>query len=176
METQVCIKCERELPKTRECFHWKIKGERLNTVCVDCHSVRRRAYYLKNKRRENAQSRRWARENRDRDRKLKSEWYRRQPRTPGVYVIESNGLYKIGKSESLGRRLIMLELTIPCRMDVVCCFVSEHLDAIERSLQLRYWDKVHHGEWFELTPADVEEILAMPGCETSIDKIWKPQW
>lgn len=84
-----------------------------------------------------------------------------------VYVIECGGYYKIGFSRNPANRARQLQAGCPFRLHLVGC-VSAPMTA-ETQLHNTYADKRIHGEWFQLTPEDVGDILRRyPGDD------WRP--
>lgn len=76
-----------------------------------------------------------------------------------VYLLSSdNGLYKIGKTTTLDERVTNVTVKVPMRIELVHSLESDDYTWAEKELHARYADKRDHGEWFRLTPDDVEEI------------------
>lgn len=76
-----------------------------------------------------------------------------------VYLLcADNGLYKIGKAKRLDSRVTDVSVKVPMRIELVHSFESNDYTWAEKELHDKYADKRDHGEWFRLTPEDVEEI------------------
>jgi Meiotically up-regulated gene 113 len=79
------------------------------------------------------------------------------PETTGyVYLIKSGRYYKIGRSNSAGRREYELKLQLPERPDTVHTIETDDPCGIEAYWHHRFKSKRKHGEWFELDTADVK--------------------
>lgn len=84
-----------------------------------------------------------------------------------VYVLECGGYYKIGFSKNPLERVRQLQTGCPFRLHLVGTVTAPQ--TAEFALHNKYADKRMHGEWFQLTPEDVGDILrAYPGDS------WKP--
>jgi Meiotically up-regulated gene 113 len=78
---------------------------------------------------------------------------------PGfVYLIKSNGVYKIGKTKNLENRLRAYTTQNPFGIDVVLSLYVSDYSAAERELLSAFDDKRYQGEWFTLEDKDVEYI------------------
>ena len=80
---------------------------------------------------------------------------------PGcVYVIlaEKTGLYKIGHTDNPDRRLKQLQRNSPDILDYVVTISTDDALTKEKHLHAMYTDKRVNGEWFKLTPEDVQSI------------------
>jgi len=79
-----------------------------------------------------------------------------------VYLLRAdNGLYKIGKTNYLDRRITDLSIKLPYKLDLIHSIESENMDALEQSLHERFADKRVRDEWFALNAEDVEFIKAL---------------
>lgn len=72
-----------------------------------------------------------------------------------VYLLKSGRYYKIGKTNSAGRRERELAIQLPERASTVHAIKTDDPAGIERYWHQRFQDKRKHGEWFELSAADV---------------------
>lgn len=78
-----------------------------------------------------------------------------------VYLIESGGAYKIGKSKSLTSRAYQFAATMPHRVTLIHSIESDNYGDIETELHEHFQDKRLNGEWFALSSDDVEYIKAI---------------
>jgi len=75
---------------------------------------------------------------------------------PGVvYLMKSGRHYKIGRSNSAGRRAYELAIQLPERLETVHVIETDDAIGIERYWHLRFAAQRLNGEWFSLTAADV---------------------
>lgn len=72
-----------------------------------------------------------------------------------VYLMKSGRHYKIGRSNSSGRRSYEVALQLPERLHVVHVITTDDSVGIERYWHQRFADRRGNGEWFALTAADV---------------------
>lgn len=86
---------------------------------------------------------------------------------PGyVYVVKAaSGEYKIGHTNSIPRRLSDFGLQLPFPVELVFAIPADDRYSLERHLHERFADLRMHGEWFNLTDADIASIRAM--CEAA---------
>lgn len=69
--------------------------------------------------------------------------------------MRSGKHYKIGRSNSVGRRAYEVALQLPERVDVVHEIETDDPDGIESYWHQRFLSKRLNGEWFALTADDV---------------------
>lgn len=72
-----------------------------------------------------------------------------------VYMIRSGRHYKIGKTNAAGRRERELAIQLPERTTTVHVIRTDDPTGIEAYWHRRFEAKRKHGEWFELSAADV---------------------
>jgi len=88
---------------------------------------------------------------------------RRSQDTEGyVYLLRSDiGLYKIGKSKDPASRIRTFGIKLPFRVEYEHVIHTSAMTTLELELHHRYADKRMDGEWFALTPEDVDAIRAI---------------
>lgn len=72
-----------------------------------------------------------------------------------IYVLERNGLFKIGASRNPTKRAKTLRAKLLVQVSWIRMF------QLEKALHRRFAAKHAHGEWFRLSAEDVERIKTM---------------
>jgi hypothetical protein len=83
-----------------------------------------------------------------------------------VYLIHSeNGLHKIGKARVVSKRLESFNTAYPDKLTLIHSFESYGYSDAEAVLHFRYNEKNVHGEWFQLTQEDIDDIKSIKDFE-----------
>lgn len=78
---------------------------------------------------------------------------------PGfIYVIKCNDLHKIGKSKQVTKRIEKFETIYPHDLEVVFVAKVNDMHGAECYLHSKFSSQRIKGEWFNLTPNDVDQI------------------
>lgn len=79
-----------------------------------------------------------------------------------VYLLQSpTGAYKIGRSRDPQSRLRTFQVKLPFEVSYVAVIQSENMYSLERELHNRFEQQRVNGEWFNLSPEDVEYIKSL---------------
>jgi hypothetical protein len=73
-----------------------------------------------------------------------------------VYLIKSGRYYKIGRSNSVGRRGYELSIKLPEKVTTEHIISTDDPVGIEAYWHKRFKDKRKNGEWFDITAGDVK--------------------
>lgn len=76
--------------------------------------------------------------------------------TGHVYLMRSGKHFKIGRTNSIGRRDSELAIKIPIRPKVIHTIETDDPPGVEAYWHRRFADRRGEGEWFSLRPDDVE--------------------
>lgn len=87
--------------------------------------------------------------------------HERKSKASYVYLMWSDNLYKIGISIDPERRRKAVEEGLLKPVLLICQFFTDRAWKIERGLHQRFASKRIKGEWFDLTPEDVEYIRGL---------------
>lgn len=88
-----------------------------------------------------------------------------------VYLIKDvsmTGHYKIGKTRNPHDRLSTFGVKLPFEIETVCLIRCDRYHELESNLHRQFADKRVNGEWFNLSPEDVEYIKGLAYQETDI--------
>lgn len=72
-----------------------------------------------------------------------------------VYLMKAGRFYKIGRTNSTGRREYELSIQLPKKASMVHQIKTDDPVGIEEYWHKRFRHKRRNGEWFELSSADV---------------------
>lgn len=72
-----------------------------------------------------------------------------------VYLAKSNRYFKIGRSNSVGRREYELAIQLPEKLAVIHKIKTDDPEGIEAYWHNRFASKRVNGEWFQLSPTEV---------------------
>ncbi|MDM8528197.1 GIY-YIG nuclease family protein [Anaerolineales bacterium HSG24] len=78
---------------------------------------------------------------------------------PGyIYVIKSEYGYKIGKTISIKSRTRLFSVKLPFPIELIHYAWFDNYSKAERDFHDRFSSKRLEGEWFDLSPSDIDEI------------------
>jgi len=83
-----------------------------------------------------------------------------------VYVLECKGVYKIGKTGDLNKRMKALQTANPFGMQVAHVIFTEDHHKVEQALHLIFSNSREANEWFNLSIRDLAAMKSM-----SVDQI-----
>lgn len=78
-----------------------------------------------------------------------------------LYLLESDGYFKIGTAEDVSGRIAQLQTGNPHAIDLVVSYRFENADVVERSLHQKFFTSRWRNEWFKLNPKDIEELQSI---------------
>lgn len=79
-----------------------------------------------------------------------------------VYLIQSpTGAYKIGRTTNPNDRMKTFSVKLPFEVDYVCVIQTDDMYGLESQLHNKFAKNRVNGEWFALTPDEVEYIKGL---------------
>jgi len=82
-----------------------------------------------------------------------------QPNPGYVYFLRAdNGLFKIGMTKELNKRIKQLGIQLPYELQLVHAIGTDERCHVEEYFHLRFAQKRVRGEWFALTDSDIVDI------------------
>lgn len=81
-----------------------------------------------------------------------------------VYLLQAvhdSSLFKIGRTNNPDNRLHTFSVKLPFAVEYVCVIATEDMYALESELHIKYRKQRMDGEWFKLSPDDVEHIKSL---------------
>jgi len=78
-----------------------------------------------------------------------------------IYLLKSGEYYKIGKTKYLDKRVTQLGVALPDPCVLIYAFKAKSRSRSEEDLHRRFNAARRNGEWFTLTPEQVEEIKSI---------------
>lgn len=79
-----------------------------------------------------------------------------------VYLLQSpSKAYKIGRTRTPENRLKTFGVQLPFEVEYICLIATSDMYRLERQLHQRFATKRINGEWFALTPEDIEFIKGL---------------
>ena len=91
-----------------------------------------------------------------------------------VYLIRSsNGLYKIGCSNNVVKRMGVLRTMSPVELTLVHSIEYDEMYSLEEALHYKFSNNRHHGEWFSLSESQVRWIKSLDKENLRISRFYK---
>jgi len=84
-----------------------------------------------------------------------------KPKPGYVYLLEYDGLHKIGMTKNISSRLKQFGARMPHDVTLIHSVKTSDTVSLEVELHERYAEKRMNGEWFNLSPSDVHDIMNM---------------
>lgn len=79
-----------------------------------------------------------------------------------VYLLQSpTKAYKIGRTRNPDNRLETFSVKLPFEVEYTCVIRCDDMYSLEKELHGRFADKRINGEWFNLSPEDVDHIKGL---------------
>jgi len=88
--------------------------------------------------------------------------------SPCVYIVSSQGLYKIGRTSQLAKRMSSLSRSVGVPVNLVHVVYDGVNGEVECALHSMFSNKRVMGEWFDLSRDDIEKIKSMSSVEIRI--------
>ena len=89
-----------------------------------------------------------------------------EPKPGYIYLVaSSNGTYNIGRTAAPDKRMQLFRVKLPFDVELECVIKTSDMLGLERELHKRFADKRVNGEWFALSPEDVEYIKSLVAKE-----------
>lgn len=87
-----------------------------------------------------------------------------KPKPGYVYLIQSeNGQYKIGKSNNPSQRCKIFGLKLPFKVELIHLVKTDDMSKLETELHKHFASQRINGEWFSLSPEDIDYIKSFGG-------------
>lgn len=79
--------------------------------------------------------------------------------TAGVYILQADsGLVKIGLAQNIERRVLDIQAMSPSALTLVHVIETDRAREVERLLHIEFKARREWGEWFRLSPFDLERV------------------
>jgi len=85
----------------------------------------------------------------------------RRPRKGYVYLLSGGPYHKIGCAQDVDRHITQIQPKAPFVLNLVCSIPADDMYELESTLHGQFADSRTNGEWFILTPKDVEYIKGL---------------
>ena len=82
-------------------------------------------------------------------------------KTGYIYILESQGYYKIGKTINIKSRISKYTTENPNEINIIHTFKADNYTKEEERLHKKFKKKNHRGEWFDLDEKDINYILTL---------------
>jgi hypothetical protein len=93
----------------------------------------------------------------------------RQTKAGYIYVLCGGEYHKIGRSNSIERRMYEIQPKLPFETELAFVFYTDDTVAAESNLHKHFADKHIRGEWFQLSKEDIEWIQShVTGFATTV--------
>lgn len=78
-----------------------------------------------------------------------------------VYLLQAGPYYKIGRSNDIDQRIKQLSTLPPFDLNLLHALWCDNCLQVERWLHDKFGDKRIRGEWFTLTPDDLDFVMQL---------------